>query len=132
AFVKGTAEFDGAEFCGEANFERFGTDGNIFFRAAKPHTGDAEGKKGLKPVEFHKKARFVGARIRGNAEFDGAVFEDEATFEHFDVVGDVYFRPWKKNETPVRFTKKSTFIGARVRGNAEFSGTEFGDRADFT
>lgn len=132
AFVKGTAEFDGAEFRGEANFERFGTDGSIFFRAAERPAGGGKAKKGLRPVEFRKKARFVGARVRGNAEFDGAVFAEEATFEHFDVVGDVYFRPWKKNEAPVRFRKKAVFIGARVRGNAEFSGTEFGGAADFT
>jgi uncharacterized protein YjbI with pentapeptide repeats len=134
AFVNGTAEFDGAEFRDEANFERFSTDGSIFFRAAEHTASDAGGEKKLKlqPVEFRKKARFASGRVCGNAEFDGAVFEDEATFEHFDVVRDIYFRPWAKNEDTVRFAKKANFLGARVRGNAEFSGTEFGGAADFT
>jgi uncharacterized protein YjbI with pentapeptide repeats len=134
AFVKGTAGFDGAEFRGEANFERFSTEGSIYFRAAELPASNDGGKKKLRlqPVEFHKKARFASARVRGNAEFDGAVFEEEASFEHLDVTRDIYFRPWAKNEDTVRFMKKVNFIGVRVRGNAEFSGTEFGDRADFT
>ncbi len=129
--IEGTAEFDGAEFHEQAIFERLKSNGNIFFRAARVN-GNGPDPAGTPPrtALFHKKARFVGASVKGNAEFGGAKFEDEANFERMEVGGNAYFRPRKGSKKGVRFAKAS-FEGANIKGDAEFSGSLFGDAANF-
>lgn len=133
AFFEGTAEFDGAEFHGPVTFERLKTNGSVFFSEARVN-GDGPAPPGASPKPrtalFHKKARFVGASVKGNAEFDGAKFEDEADFERMEVGGNAYFRPRKGSKEGVHF-KKASFEGANIKGDAEFSGSVFGDEANF-
>ncbi|HVF54649.1 MAG TPA: pentapeptide repeat-containing protein [Pyrinomonadaceae bacterium] len=145
AYFKGSVVFDGAMFNDEATFERLRADGTIFFRAAKLDFDERADpyavmkKRVLIPVRFLARANFLSAAVRGNAEFDGAQFHREAVFERMEVGGDIYLRPWdvnqepeKYDDDPVRFYDKAVFIGATIKGNAEFSGTQFERDADFT
>jgi uncharacterized protein YjbI with pentapeptide repeats len=152
AYVKSSLNFNGALFNKEVSFERVVTDGSAFFRVAdfdeyvqfdKKHprppvqktapSAQAREQAGvLIPAEFIGKARFIGTRIKSNAEFDGAQFYKEAVFEHLKVGGDIYFRPWEAGAAPAHFFDKAKFIGAEIKGTAEFSGTLFEKYADFT
>lgn len=136
AFVKSSARFVGAEFKSKAVFKRLVTEGNIIFRCAvrqsdgaRPPGGDPGA--GVFPVTFAGQAQFESVRVRGNAEFDGAQFLKDASFERSEIGGNAYFRPWKGVTLPVRFLNESTFVGMKITGDAEFSGAQFSGDADF-
>ena len=135
--VKGSVKFDGAVFDADADFDRLRAEGGVLFRAYS-HTKNSE----LPPERAHEsilvsacfrgRARFAGAKIGSNLEFDGVEFAGEANFERVEVGGDVYFRPFEVGAPPARFGSRAIFIGACVEGNVEFSGARFAGNADFT
>jgi hypothetical protein len=124
-YAKTSVQFDGTDFKGDAVFKRLVADGNILFRCAA-------GVTPVRPTTFHSRAQFESARIRGNAEFDGASFCKTVTFEQAQVGGNLYFRPWMDKTNPARFRGKAIFVGLKVVGDAEFSGARFHSDADFT
>ncbi|HEX8000492.1 MAG TPA: pentapeptide repeat-containing protein [Pyrinomonadaceae bacterium] len=139
AEIKGTVGFMSAQFLSDADFERLTTDGSMYFRPFEDEklTPVAIREQKFEPVRFAGSVRFVGCRVRGNAEFDSAAFEntkpeDENDFSRMEVGGNIYFRPWSVKDKVVKFAKKVWFTGAQIKGTAKFSGTEFGDDADFS
>lgn len=115
------AAFLGVEFRGPADFERVSVGGHLLFKPLQT-AGEPVG------TWFCDGARFLGARVANNAEFDGVVFGGEANFDHFEVERNVYFRPAFNGEEVWRYTTFlgiADFVGARVKGDAEFTGAVF-------
>ena len=154
------ADFTGAEFEGEANFDRL-EDTAItavstkFLGDAIFHNAEFEGKADFTGVEFEGKADFTGVEFEGEADFTGVEFEGEAIFNQDDVelnqddvdatettavstkfLGDAIFHNAEftgyTDFTGVEFERMADFTGAEFEDIADFTGVEFEDMADFT
>lgn len=115
------AAFLGVEFRKAANFERLCVGGHLLFKPLV--AADV-----LFNTSFGGEAKFLGARVNNNAEFDGAYFLGEAIFDHFEVERNVYFRPAARGGRVWFYTEffgRADFVGARVKGDAEFTGSWF-------
>jgi uncharacterized protein YjbI with pentapeptide repeats len=134
ARIEGTISFKGAHFHQKADFERIWTGGHALFQPF-----EREDKQPTVSVRFMKEARFLAAHIGGNAEFDGAHFEQRVTFEGIKVGHKAFFRSFEdanKRLIVMEFGGLAKFLGAHISGDAEFSGAQFtstrpGDRAWF-
>jgi pentapeptide repeat protein len=121
ARIQGTAYFRGVHFHGNADFERAWIGGHALFIQRNKHNSSV-------PACFMKEARFLSAYVGGNAEFDGACFEEEAIFERIEVNRNAFFRSfYDPNGTLIKteFKGKASFLGSRIKGDAEFRGTKF-------
>ena len=124
AVINGTAEFDSAEFLGEANFIRVRVAGDAFFRAATVDD-DLQQIVGLQaPVRFAGPAFFARAQVSGDAEFGGATFEARTSFRNAQVQGDL-------GMNLVQFQGEADFIQLRVGGKANFTCARFASFANF-
>jgi hypothetical protein len=115
------AAFLGVAFKESVNFERLSVGGHLLFKPLKT---------AAEPVGtwFGDGAKFLGARVHNNAEFDGAVFVGEANFDRFEVERNVYFRPAFHGEHVwgyTTFLDTADFVGMHVKGDAEFTGATF-------
>jgi hypothetical protein len=90
-----TAEFDGAEFMGDADFTRMTVGAHAFFRRAE--IAVMPGKGGLysipmnerPPVRFAKEATFLDARFGSIADFHDARFAGRVDFARASVQSDL-------------------------------------------
>lgn len=129
AAIVGGAAFMGAHFLGEAIFERLQVGGHLLFKALD-RGGDV-----FKRVFFRKSVTFLAARVANNAEFDGAVFASWASFDRMEVGRSLFIRTFVAKGSPrvsrAVFKNDADFIGALVKGDAEFTGTHFMQRVRF-
>ena len=125
------ADFTGAEFEGEANFDRL-EDTAItavstkFLGDAIFHNAEFEGKADFTGVEFEGKADFTGVEFEGKADFTGVEFEGEAIFNQDDVDAT------ETTAVSTKFLDNAIFHNAEFTGKADFTGVEFERMADFT
>jgi hypothetical protein len=123
ARIQGTAYFRGVNFQGNADFERAWIGGHALFQTIQRND-----RKSSVPVCFMKEARFLSAYVGGNAEFDGACFEEEAIFERIEVNRNAFFRSFNDpygTLIKTEFKGKASFLGSHIKGDAEFRGTQF-------
>jgi hypothetical protein len=144
ANISDSARFMGVCFQGSVDFERAIIGGNALFRSV-----EQQGR--FLVTEFKKNVRFLMTHVQLNAEFDGAKFKGTATFERCRIDNGAFFRASiceersnnARNGNPddavhclhrpeaVHFEKEANFIGAKIGGDAEFTGAHFSDRARF-
>ena len=122
AVIDGTAFFKGVEFADSANFERAVIGGHALFQ-----TLPSDHRRTFIPVHFKKDAKFLTAQIGANAEFDGACFDGEVSFERITIGRNALFRSFHDKSDLVRTTFKgvTSFLGGEIKGSAEFFGAHF-------
>jgi hypothetical protein len=128
AIIDGTAYFRGVEFGDIANFERAVIGGHALFQ---PLASDA--RRPFVRVHFKKDASFLAAQVGANAEFDGAQFDGEACFERITINRNALFRSFhdKTDLVQTTFSGTTLFLGAEIRGSAEFFGALFAGHSTF-
>ncbi|MFI5887985.1 pentapeptide repeat-containing protein [Streptomyces sp. NPDC051554] len=104
----GLANFDGAQFSGDAEFSGAQFSGPARFGGA----------------QFSGPARFDEARFSGYTWFDGAQFSADAAFGRAQFSADASF-------DRVQFSGDASFGDARFSGYAEFGGAQFSGPARF-
>ena len=114
------ADFTGAEFEGEANFDRL--EDTAITAVSTKFLGDAI----FHNAEFEGKADFTGVEFEGKADFTGVEFEGEAIFNQDDVDAT------ETTAVSTKFLDNAIFHNAEFTGKADFTGVEFEDIADFT
>ena len=135
------ADFTGAEFEGEANFDRL--EDTAITAVSTKFLGDVI----FHNAEFEGKADFRGAEFEGKADFTGVEFEGEAIFNQDDVdatettavstkfLGDAIFHnaefEGEADFTGVEFERMADFTGVEFKGEADFTGVEFKGEAIF-
>ncbi|MEU7111510.1 pentapeptide repeat-containing protein [Streptomyces sp. NPDC046182] len=126
----GEVSFSGAEFAGDARFDRAEFAGEVEFGGAT-FTGDArflgarfDGTASFTGAKFREDAGFLRARFGGDARFDGATFDDQARFRWVDFGGDAQFNQ-------AEFGGDARYSGSGFGGDAEFSGAKFRGHAWF-
>jgi uncharacterized protein YjbI with pentapeptide repeats len=128
------ADFSGARFRGQSNFEFAIFDANANFE-----TDDVN-----RPTEFADTADFVAAQFLGDANFSNVVFTKDAIFSRAKVVGMAQFdsalpeegAPITEFKGPVNFTitdfeGQASFASVKFDGAATFRGTRFNAGAFF-
>ncbi|WP_369228848.1 pentapeptide repeat-containing protein [Streptomyces sp. R21] len=137
----GNARFDGARFCGTAEFGEAWFSGDAWFGRAQfsrtagfggaRFSGDAwfvgarfADTAGFIEARFSGDAWFGGARFSGDAWFGGARFSGDAWFGGARFAGDAWFGE-------ARFASTAGFGGARFSGDAGFGGAQFSGTAEF-
>ena len=143
------ADFTGAEFEGEANFDRL-EDTAItavstkFLGDAIFHNAEFEGKADFTGVEFEGKADFTGVEFERMADFTGVEFEGEADFTGVEFEGEAIFNQddvelnqddvdaTETTAVSTKFLGDAIFHDAEFTGYTDFTGVEFEDMADFT
>ena len=114
------ADFTGAEFEGEANFDRL--EDTAITAVSTKFLGDAI----FHNAEFEGKADLTGVEFEGKADFTGVEFEGEAIFNQDDVDAT------ETTAVSTKFLDNAIFHNAEFTGKADFTGVEFEDIADFT
>ena len=124
------AQFNSAQFYGEANFKNAKFTEEAKFRSAK-FTGDADfqsakftGDADFLSAEFTQNATFTGTEFSGNAKFWDAEFTEEADFGDAEFTKNAKFRSAK-------FTGDAHFWSAKFTGDADFEDAEFTQNANF-
>ena len=124
------AQFNSAQFYGEANFKNAKFTEEAKFRGAK-FTGDADfqsakftGDADFLSAEFTQNATFTGTEFSGNAKFWDAEFTEEADFGDAEFTKNAKFRGAK-------FTGDAHFWSAKFTGDADFEDAEFTQNANF-
>jgi hypothetical protein len=79
---------------------------------------------------FQGEAIFRNARVTGNLEFDGTLFESDVFFEGIDIGGSAFFRTYNKEHRTI-FAGKASFAHARFDKEVVFDGAEFRSIAIF-
>lgn len=123
AYIGDTAEFDGANFKMNADFERIKVGGSAYFRTDK---------KWKNRVSFGGMVCFLGAHIQGNMIFDGSEFTNDkskAEFDHIKIDGDAGFK-CDEQSNRVRFAGQACFVRSHFNGSVNFEGVKF--EKDFT
>ena len=133
AHVEEVLDAAGSQF-GEATFRRLEVAKSAYFSV------DDQGNR----TEFVDEVSFVGARIRGDAEFGGALFAKGAVFDDIVIEGDAYFcteqpdgsskglsGPLGRLPHRISFGSETRFLGAHISGDAVFLGAEFRKKAAF-
>ena len=135
AYVNGLLSFEGAQFMQKADFVRLHVDSYIDFSS---YYDEATGQ--YSPTVFGVSVSFKAAQTLGGAAFIGVEFEGPAgtqvaDFESVNIGGHLLFQPLERKgggkSVPVYFRGDVSFLAARVRNNAEFSGAQFEGEAEF-
>jgi uncharacterized protein YjbI with pentapeptide repeats len=114
-----SADFDGAQFSGEANFCGAYFSGEVSFRGAR-----FSSEVSFAEARFAALANFSGAQFSGGADFRGAQFAGPAGFNKTQFAGQASF-----DET--RFADWAGFVDAQFAGEANFRGAQFASHAGF-
>ena len=121
------ADFTGAEFEGEANFDRL--EDTAITAVSTKFLGDAI----FHDAEFEGKADFTGVEFEGEADFTGVEFEGEAIFNQDDVeLNQDDVDATETTAVSTKFLGDAIFHDAEFTGKADFTGVEFERMADFT
>ena len=113
------ADFTGAEFEGEANFDRL--EDTAITAVSTKFLGDVI----FHNAEFEGKADFRGAEFEGKADFTGVEFEGEAIFNQDDVDAT------ETTAVSTKFLGDAIFHNAEFTGYTDFTGVEFKGEAIF-
>jgi uncharacterized protein YjbI with pentapeptide repeats len=108
---------------GETKFDRIQISASAFFRS-----DEFDGK--TLPVRFAKAVRFLAARFKGDADFQGTEFGGECNFDRAYVEGSAFFLP-DKSGRGVTFRGPSWFSNATFGEGLWFRSASFGGSVDF-
>ena len=121
--VNGEASFLGAHFHGAATFEQFRCEGALRCRSTME-------EERLRLTCFHAGVTFLDASARHYANFAGAQFWGDASFERMRTDGPVFFRSYESKSLVARttFYGASKFLGMYVEQVLHFQGVRLREK----
>jgi len=129
AHFRCNAVFCESQFQKRIFFDGVQVDGGVAFRRFLSSEGKRDDQSGRR-VTFGGEARFLGVRIRTNAEFQEADFRAAAMFDGAQVDGNAFFSSDETGQH-VTFGGETTFPAVSIHGVADFSDVEFKAKASF-